>query len=123
MVLRGIGPRGDSRRPAERAKGRRKFPIEIVIPFLFGALLGSIFFGIQADAQRSQGNSPGSMNRSLVVEEIRLVDSQGKIRAKITPSPGEEGVTLALYHRDGRHATLYRLNPTGLPTMSLVPIQ
>ncbi len=88
--------------------------------FCLGALLSAgAFLGWPAWAQRAQSPQPP---KSLVAEEIRLVDPQGRPRAKITASPGEEGVTLALYHKDGKHMTLYRLNPTGLPSISLVPL-
>jgi hypothetical protein len=88
--------------------------------FCTGAILfGASILGWPAWAQRAQSPQPP---KSLVAEEIRLVDPQGRPRAKITASPGEEGVTLALYHKDGKHMTLYRLNPTGLPSISLVPL-
>lgn len=99
---------------------RPLFPI--LAGFLAGALLGGICLGWPALAQKAQFPAKTQAAGSLVVEEIRLVDAAGKPRARITPAPGEEGVTLALYHRDGRHMTLYRLNPTGLPTISLVPV-
>ncbi len=88
-----------------------------------GAALCTVFFlGWPAWAQRAQPSQASSHQKSLVAEEIRLVDSQGRPRAKINASPGDEGVTLALYHRDGKYLTLYRLNPTGLPSISLVPL-
>ncbi|MEJ5378108.1 MAG: hypothetical protein WHX93_16145 [bacterium] len=95
--------------------------------FMGGLALGvamcTVFFlGWPAWAQRAQTSQASSPQRSLVAEEIRLVDSQGRPRAKINASPGDEGVTLALYHKDGKHLTLYRLNPTGLPSISLVPL-
>ncbi len=118
------GARGDSSDTGERAKGLvRKIPWNSALSFLLGAMLGGLLIAIQASAQKQQGSQLGSFQKRVVAEEITLVDSHGKARAKITPSPGEEGVSLALYHRDGKYATLYRLNPTGLPTMTLVPIQ
>lgn len=95
--------------------------------FLGGFCLGAIvsaaaFFGWPAFAQKTQPSQTPTSQKSLVAEEIRLVDAQGRPRARINASPGEEGVTLALYHRDGKHLTLYRLNPTGLPSISLVPL-
>lgn len=94
----------------------------VLAAFSIGVVLGGIGLGWPALAQRAQSASPSQGPKSLVAEEIRLVDAQGKPRARITPSPGNEGVTLALYHKDGKHLTLYRLNPTGLPTVSLVPL-
>lgn len=91
--------------------------------FWLGAVLCYLaFLGWPAWAQKAQSSQSALAQRSLVAEEIRLVDAQGRPRAKINASPGEEGVTLALYHKDGKHMTLYRLNPTGLPSISLVPL-
>lgn len=91
--------------------------------FCLGALVSAgAFLGWPVWAQKAQSSQNPPPQRSLVAEEIRLVDPQGRPRAKINASPGEEGVTLALYHRDGKHLTLYRLNPTGLPSISLVPL-
>jgi len=117
------GARGDSSETGERAKGLvRKIPWNSVLAFVLGAILGGLLMAVQASAQK-QHAPPGPFQKRVVAEEITLVDSHGKARARITPSPGEEGVSLALYHRDGRYATLYRLNPTGLPTVTLVPLQ
>jgi|GEM_PF-1367381 hypothetical protein len=117
------GARGDSSETGKKAQGLvRKIPWNSILSFVLGAVVGGLLIAIQASAQK-QGAPSGSFQKRVVAEEITLVDSNGKARAKITPSPGEEGVSLALYHRDGRYATLYRLNPTGLPTMTLVPLQ
>jgi hypothetical protein len=94
--------------------------------FLGGILLGCLAMGWPALAQKSASPQkpvpPMDPQKILTAQEIRLVDASGKSRAKITPAP-EEGVHLALYHRDGKHMTLYRLNPTGLPSMSFMPVQ
>lgn len=98
-------------------------PWKFLSGFCLGAVLSAlVFVGWPAFAQKAQPGQAATWQKSLVAEEIRLVDAQGRPRAKINASPGEEGVTLALYHRDGKHLTLYRLNPTGLPSISLVPM-
>lgn len=103
--------------------GKAFYSIRFLGGFCLGGLLSAAaFVGWPAFAQKAQPGPSPSSQRSIVAEEIRLVDAQGRPRAKINASPGEEGVTLALYHRDGKHLTLYRLNPTGLPSISLVPL-
>ena len=87
--------------------------------FLGGALSSLLLIGLPALAQKA--SPPPSPQNVLVAEEFRLVDAQGRTRAKITPL-SDEGLTLALYHRDGKHMTLYRLTPTGLPTITLSPL-
>jgi hypothetical protein len=57
----------------------------------------------------------------LVGQEFRLVDPNGRIRARLTPAP-EEGVNLAIYHRDGKYMTVYRLDSRALPGMTQMPI-
>lgn len=84
-------------------------------------LAAAFILGLNAQKGQAQSTSQTAY-KTLVVEEIHLVDPQGRIRAKIVSSPGEEGVSLTLYHKDGRHATLYKLNPTGLPNINLIQL-
>lgn len=103
--------------------GRLRYSWKFFGSFCLGAVVSAVaFLGWPAFAQKAQPSQTASSPKSLVAEEIRLVDAQGRPRAKINASPGDEGVTLALYHKDGKHLTLYRLNPTGLPSISLVPL-
>jgi hypothetical protein len=84
-----------------------------------GILLTYLWAGTFAHAQKAP--QPPVAIGVVTAEEIRLVDKAGKPRAKITPL-GEEGISVAIYHRDGRRMTIYRIPPEGLPTMSFMPV-
>jgi hypothetical protein len=89
--------------------------------FLAGGLMASaLHLGTDALAQKASGTPVAS--HVLVTEEVRLMDKAGKVRARVMPSTGEVGVSVAIYHKDGKHMTVYRLGPEGLPGLDVLPV-
>ncbi len=99
--------------------GWRSLFVGLLVGLAGGALLTGMLAGTFAHAQKASQvqAQPGVVS----AEEFRLVDQAGKPRAKITPL-GAEGISVAIYHRDGKRMTIYRIPPEGLPTMSFVPV-
>ena len=103
-------------------KGLPRLPL-LLLSLLAGLVGGALLFALSMGTPALAQKTPQVQTQPGVVsaEEFRLVDQAGKPRAKITPL-GAEGISVAIYHREGKRMTIYRIPPEGLPTMSFVPV-
>jgi hypothetical protein len=104
-----------------RNSSRRISPLLFLLIGLAGGVLALALL-VKPDASAQKAPPSPVPSNVLVAEEIRLVDKAGKVRARVMPSTGDVGISLAIYHKDGKHMTVYRLGPEGLPGLDVLPI-